>query len=312
MAAAQARHAEAAGHEPRASPTAAGCGSRRCYPPGHCRTPFYTRGRRRHGAGRGRPPAQPRGAGLWPRRACRACRSTASASPQAELWPDDAGAAGDAVVVDLFEPWLEPAEGSAAVTDHDHDHPHRPGPRGCAAHLAHGADRGRGRPAAGQGRLHRRRAAPGAGDRSTAAARPTAPGWSPGPGSIPASARGCSQDVNAAAAELGIDAGGIPIRAVANEPRRPQRHRLHAVLLLPAPAAGPVAGLVQVARLPQPRGARAARGAGASSAWSCRPRSRSWSTTARPSCATWSCPSARPAPRAGARTSSPPSSPATA
>jgi nitrile hydratase len=30
----------------------------------------------------------------------------------AELWPDDAPAGRDGVVVDLFEPWLEPVEES--------------------------------------------------------------------------------------------------------------------------------------------------------------------------------------------------------
>ena len=42
--------------------------------------------------------------------------------------------------------------------------------------------------------------------------------WSPGPGSIRPFAQRLLADVNAAAAELGIDIGGIPIRAVENAP----------------------------------------------------------------------------------------------
>jgi nitrile hydratase len=79
------------------------------FPPGHCRTPFYTRGRRGivlrvidH-----EPNPEERAYG----------RAGAPVLPvyrvrfaQDELWPDYAGPPGDAVVVDLFEPWLEAAE----------------------------------------------------------------------------------------------------------------------------------------------------------------------------------------------------------
>jgi nitrile hydratase len=83
------------------------------YPPGHCRTPFYTRGR--VGTVLGVADHQPNpeelaygrtGQPPLPVYRVRFARS--------ELWPDDSGAARDAVVLDLFEPWLEPVEGAAA------------------------------------------------------------------------------------------------------------------------------------------------------------------------------------------------------
>ena len=119
-------------------------------------------------------------------------------------------------------------------------------------------------------------------------------------------------DVNAAAAELGIDAGGIPIRAVANAPG------VHNVivctlcscyprlLLGPSPdwyksrayrsrvVREPRAVLAEFGlELPPGQGGRGARQHG---------------RAALPG----RCPSAPPAPRAGARQRSPPSSPATA
>ena len=64
------------------------------FPPGHCRTPHYTRGRCGTVLG-----GLPRLPVYRVRFAC------------SELWPDPPAAAADAVVVDLFEPWLEPAAG---------------------------------------------------------------------------------------------------------------------------------------------------------------------------------------------------------
>ena len=66
---------------------------------------------------------------------------------------------------------------------------------------------------------------------------------------------------------------------VENTPERAQRRRLHALLLLPVAGPRAAAGLVQVARVPLARRARAARGARARWASSCRPRSRSASGT---------------------------------
>jgi nitrile hydratase len=80
------------------------------HPPGHCRTPFYTRGR--VGTVLGLADRQPNpeelayGRNGLPRLAVYRVRF-----PFAELWPDHTATLGDAVVVDLFEPWLEPMPG---------------------------------------------------------------------------------------------------------------------------------------------------------------------------------------------------------
>jgi nitrile hydratase subunit beta len=82
------------------------------FPPGHCRTPYYARGRRGTVLRVIDHEPNPEEAAYG--------RSGAPALPvyrirfaQAELWPDYAGPANDAVVVDLFEPWLEPVEDTA-------------------------------------------------------------------------------------------------------------------------------------------------------------------------------------------------------
>ena len=90
------------------------CGARvrvkALHPPGHCRTPFYTRGR--VGTVLGLADRQPNpeelayGRDGLPHLAVYRVRF-----PAAELWPHQHTAAGDAVVVDLFEPWLEPMPG---------------------------------------------------------------------------------------------------------------------------------------------------------------------------------------------------------
>ena len=83
------------------------------FPPGHCRTPFYTRGR--CGIVLGIADRQPNPEQLaYGRDGLPALPVYRVRFAQAELWPDYAGHAGDAVVVDLFEPWLEPAGGGAA------------------------------------------------------------------------------------------------------------------------------------------------------------------------------------------------------
>jgi nitrile hydratase subunit beta len=80
------------------------------HPPGHCRTPFYTRGRR--GTVLGVVDRQPNpeelayGRDGLPRSPVYRVRFA-----QAELWPGYRGNAEDAVVADLLEPWLESAGG---------------------------------------------------------------------------------------------------------------------------------------------------------------------------------------------------------
>ena len=79
------------------------------HPPGHCRTPYYVRGR--FGMVLGMADEQPNpeelayGRSGLPRLPVYRVRFS-----RAELWPDEAGRQDDSVVVDLFEPWLEAAE----------------------------------------------------------------------------------------------------------------------------------------------------------------------------------------------------------
>jgi nitrile hydratase len=81
---------------------------RRIHPPGHVRTPHYLRGRDgvvEQVAGRyANPEELAYGRDGLPREALYRVRFT-----QAELWPDYAGAAGDTLVADIYEHWLEPA-----------------------------------------------------------------------------------------------------------------------------------------------------------------------------------------------------------
>ena len=83
---------------------------RALFPPGHCRTPHYTRGRCGTVLGvadhQPNPEALAYGRDGLPRLPVYRVRFDCS-----ELWPDPPGAAADAVIVDLFEPWLEPAAG---------------------------------------------------------------------------------------------------------------------------------------------------------------------------------------------------------
>ncbi len=77
------------------------------HPPGHCRTPSYARGR--CGVVLGIADRQPNPEQLaYGRDGLPALPVYRVRFTQAELWPDYAGHAGDAVVIDLFEPWLEP------------------------------------------------------------------------------------------------------------------------------------------------------------------------------------------------------------
>lgn len=76
------------------------------HPPGHCRTPFYTRGRR--GTVLALADEQPNPEDLaYGRRDRGRLPVYRVGFSRDELWPDEADGAGDMVVVDLFEPWLE-------------------------------------------------------------------------------------------------------------------------------------------------------------------------------------------------------------
>jgi nitrile hydratase len=83
---------------------------RAAFPPGHVRTPHYTRGRCGVIAGWAGSFANPEELAYG--------RSGEPPVPlyrvrfeQRALWPDYAGAAQDSLVVDLYEHWLEPARG---------------------------------------------------------------------------------------------------------------------------------------------------------------------------------------------------------
>ena len=93
-------------------------------------------------------------------------------------------------------------------------------------------------------------------------------------------------DSKAAAAELGIDVGPIPILVMENTP---ETHNFVVCTLCscyPRFLLGRPARLVQVAELPQPRGARAAPGAGGVRDRDRTEPSGSGSTTAPPTCGT--------------------------
>ena len=83
------------------------------FPPGHCRTPHYARGRSGtvlHLADR-----EPNPEELAYGRRTEPLPVYSVAFARAELWPDDPGAAAgreDRIVIDIFEPWLEPDGGA--------------------------------------------------------------------------------------------------------------------------------------------------------------------------------------------------------
>ena len=86
---------------------------RRAYPPGHVRTPYFARGRTGvvdSIAGDYRNPEE-----------LAYGRYDGTVLPlyrvlfrQMDLWPDYDGPAGDTTVIDIYENWLEPAEGGQA------------------------------------------------------------------------------------------------------------------------------------------------------------------------------------------------------
>ena len=82
---------------------------KRLFPPGHCRTPFYTRGHA--GTVLGIADRQPDPEELaYGRDGLPKVPVYRVSFPQRLLWPDYDGSPSDRAVVDLFEPWLEPDE----------------------------------------------------------------------------------------------------------------------------------------------------------------------------------------------------------
>ena len=81
------------------------------FPPGHCRTPFYARGR--SGTVLGIADREPNPEEMAYGRRTPPLPVYRVSFAQRELWPDYRGDAGDRVVIDIFEPWLEPDEGGA-------------------------------------------------------------------------------------------------------------------------------------------------------------------------------------------------------
>lgn len=79
------------------------------FPPGHCRTPFYTRGRL--GTVLYIVDHQPNPETMAYGRRGQPVPVYRVRFAAEELWGEPAS--GDAVVADLFEPWLEPLEGAA-------------------------------------------------------------------------------------------------------------------------------------------------------------------------------------------------------
>ncbi|MBT5413102.1 MAG: nitrile hydratase subunit beta [Rhodospirillaceae bacterium] len=85
---------------------------RAAFPPGHIRTPYFVRGREGRveslAAIHPNPEGRAYGGDGAPKRPVYRI-----AFRQADLWEGYAGPPGDTTVVDIFEHWLEPAEGDA-------------------------------------------------------------------------------------------------------------------------------------------------------------------------------------------------------
>ena len=83
------------------------------HPPGHCRTPYFVRGKsgvvERICGSFANPEELAYGRDGLPVRPLYRVRFE-----QGALWPDYAGQVGDSVDVEIYEHWLEPAEGEAA------------------------------------------------------------------------------------------------------------------------------------------------------------------------------------------------------
>lgn len=86
---------------------------RQAYPPGHVRTPFYVRGAAgeiERICGRFANPEQ----GAYGKRDAERITLYRVRFSQRDLWPDYQGQPGDSIEVEIFEHWLEPANGEDA------------------------------------------------------------------------------------------------------------------------------------------------------------------------------------------------------
>ena len=80
---------------------------RALFPPGHVRTPHFTRGRRGEVVGVVGAFRNPEDL-AYGRRSGSEIHLYRVRFGQRELWPDYAGAEGDTLIADLYEHWLEP------------------------------------------------------------------------------------------------------------------------------------------------------------------------------------------------------------
>lgn len=83
------------------------------HPPGHCRTPYYARGRKGVVLGVVDREPNPEELAYGRRRAEVQPVYRVRFTPQ-ELWPEMPAPARDAVIVDIFESWLEPLGSESA------------------------------------------------------------------------------------------------------------------------------------------------------------------------------------------------------
>ena len=240
----------------------------------------------------GRPPARRR-----PR-----ARPAAPAQPvytvrfaAAELF----GAGRPRVTVDVWEAHLQPGGGRMSGDHH--------GPRASLAARVRRVEAAAGGSAAWSTRSS-----------STARSPPSSPAASPANGGrvvarawLDAGFRErLLADANAALPELGLSMGGglqeQRLKVVENTAAGPQRHRLHAVLLLPDRPARPVTDLVQERGLPRRASCASRARSSQEFGFDARPaRSRSPCGTRARSRATWSSRAGRPARRTSTRRRSP-------
>ena len=194
----------------------------------------------------------------------------------------------------------------------DHSHPHDHAPARNCPRWRRGC--GRSKPSWPRRAMSIRRRSTRSSRRSRpGSARATAPASSPAPGPTPNSSAGCSPTRPRRPIRSAMSSPvGSHLIAVENTPADPQPRRLHPVLVLSVGGAGAAAGLVQIRPLPLARGDRPE---GRARRFRRDPAGRDRDPRLgfdRRDAVSSSCRCGPPAPRGGARSGSPPSSPATA